>query len=559
MSKKIANMVFPNLEKTWSDYELLYPIRKDGAAACTVRFAPSPTGFMHIGGLYTALINSVFAHRNNGVFLLRIEDTDQKRLVEDGVQEIIDTLKDFNIVFDEGSLNETEEYGAYGPYRQSQRREIYQAYAKCLIEQGKAYPCFCSEEDLQQLREEQTAKGALQIGYYGEWANCRALSEDEILSKISSGQAYIIRLRSPGSNRMRNFADGLRGTIAMPENQLDAVIIKGDGLPTYHFAHAIDDHLMRTTHVIRADEWLSSLPLHVQLFEMLDFALPEYIHLSPIVKLEQREGSANPSRRKLSKRKDPEARVHYYDEAGYPVEAVLDYLLTISSADYEPWRVQHMDTAITEFPLNITQSGLAGAQFDFQKLNSVSRNRIAHMGNEEISEHVLKWADKYDKKLSAYISSNPSQFHSSVHLWHDKRLDVAKWSDLIDLYPYLYDEDYRNDYSAMEEILQGHMERTDLILREYLGSFCYADDASIWFGKIRTLAETVGYAASVAAYKKNSDAYLGSIVDIAGIIRYVITGQTNTPDLYGIIHIIGEEEMRSRIDRFLSIANARSM
>ena len=559
MSKNIADAIFPDITMTYEDYENMYPPRSGTSKETTTRFAPSPTGFMHIGGLYTALVNCLYAKQRGGTIFLRIEDTDQKRLVENGITEIINTLKDFSISFDEGPLNESDDYGNYGPYRQSLRRDIYQAFAKYLLEKNLAYPCFCTEEDGNAIRTQQEKENALQKGYYGKWAKCRNLTEEQVLHNIAEGKPYVIRLRSLGKEgKHRVFHDLLRGDISMPENIMDAVIIKQDGLPTYHFAHVIDDHLMRTSDVIRADEWISSMPLHVQMFEMLGFSVPRYTHLSPITKQEIKEDGLSFSRRKLSKRKDPEARVHYYDEVGYPVEAVLDYLLTISSAYYEPWRNENPDASIIEFPLDVKHTGVAGSLFDFNKLNSVARNRVAHMSCDDIYDTVRAWASRYnselhtmyDPKLHAYIETQPERFRNSISLWHDNRLDVAKWSDLIQMYPYIYDVSYDIDTIDMPKKFEEHIELIPTILKEYLDSFDYSDDASTWFDKLRTIAIKHNYAVKMGQYKKHPENFNGSIADVSSFVRFAITGYTNTPDLYQIIHIIGEEETRHRIERF---------
>ena len=551
MSKRVAEALFPHITKTPADWEKAFPARPEGTA-CT-RFAPSPTGFMHIGGLYTALINDLYTRSHEkGVFFLRIEDTDQKRIVEGGVSEIIDTLRSFDVLFDEGPVSESEDQGGYGPYRQSLRREIYQTYAKDLVARDLAYPCFCTEEELSALRERQEAENALQKGYWGKWAACRSLTEEEILQKLSEGRSWVVRLRSQGQEgRSRVFHDLIRGDISMQENLIDTVLIKSDGLPTYHFAHAVDDHLMHTSEVIRADEWIASIPVHVELFETLGFPVPGYAHLSPIMKLEEKE-DGGVSKRKLSKRKDPEARVHYYEEIGYPVAAVLDYLLTISSADYEPWREQNMDAPIFDFRLDLTKTGVAGALFDFSKLNSVAKNRVAHMSCEAVLEAVKDWAARYDGKLSAYIAADEERFLRSVHLWHDKRLDVAKWSDLMELYPYLYDADFDPAAEPIPEKFQAHMAHIPGILRDYLASFDWNDDGKDWFQKVRDIAPKYNYAVKTGPYKKHPELYSGSIADVSSFIRFAVTGRLNTPDLHGILHILGQEEMERRVELFLA-------
>lgn len=551
MSKRIADALFPEIKMTYQEAEALYPPRDLPDGAVCTRFAPSPTGFMHIGGLYTALLNSLFTRSRGGVFFLRIEDTDQKRQIENGVTEIIKTLDDFQIHFDEGAVSETGDSGKYGPYRQSLRREIYQAFAKYLVEIGHAYPCFCTSGELEAIREKQEAANALQKGYYGEWAVCRDLDEETVLKRIANGDRWIVRIRSNGKlGNTQVCHDTIRGDISMQENILDAVIIKGDGLPTYHFAHVVDDHLMRTTDVIRADEWIASIPLHVEMFQMLGFPVPRYTHLSPIMKNEAKEDGEGVSRRKLSKRKDPEARVGYYDEAGYPVSAVLDYLLTISSADYEPWREENMDASIFAFDLDLSKSGAAGALFDFDKLNNVAKKRIGHMSEEQIFSAASAWAEQHDSKLYQYIQDHAELFRKSITVWHEKRLDVAKWSDLMEMYPYLYDPSFSVNVKTLPEAFLPHKERIPAILTDYLEIFDYNDDAAEWFNKVKEIASKHNYCVKMGAYKKHPEDYNGSIADLSSFIRYSLTGATNTPDLHGIIHVIGKEATLRRIMAF---------
>lgn len=553
MSKRVAEALFPNIKMTYQEAEALYPPRDLPEGAVCTRFAPSPTGFMHIGGLYTALLNSIFTRSRGGVFFLRIEDTDQKRQIENGVTEIINALDEFQIHFDEGAIGETEDSGRYGPYRQSLRKEIYQTFAKYLVEIDRAYPCFCTSDELEAIREKQEAAEALQKGYYGEWAACRNLDEETVLKRIANGDRWIVRLRSGGRLGVsRVYHDMIRGDISMQENILDAVIIKGDGLPTYHFAHVVDDHLMRTTDVIRADEWIASIPLHVEMFEMLDFPVPRYTHLSPIMKNEAKEDGEGISRRKLSKRKDPEARVGYYDEAGYPIPAVLDYLLTIGSADYEPWREENMDASIFDFSLDLSKSGAAGALFDFDKLNNVAKKRVGHMSEEQIFASVSAWAGRYDAKLNSFIEHNADIFRKSITVWHERRLDVAKWSDLMELYPYMYDPAFTVDAAALPDAFLPHKERIPEILGDYLETFDYDDDSNEWFNKVKEVAVRHNYCVKMGAYKKRPEDYNGSIADLSSFIRYALTGTTNTPDLHGIIHVIGKDAAVSRVEAFRS-------
>ena len=374
-----------------------------------------------------------------------------------------------------------------------------------------------------------------------------------MLKRIANGDRWIVRMRSGGKLGVsRVYHDMIRGDLSMQENILDAVIIKGDGLPTYHFAHVVDDHLMGTTDVIRADEWIASIPLHVEMFELLGFPVPRYTHLSPIMKNEAKEDGGGVSRRKLSKRKDPEARVGYYDEAGYPVAAVLDYLLTIGSADYEPWREEHMDASIYDFRLDLSKTGAAGALFDFDKLNNVAKKRVGHMSEEQIFDAVSAWAGRYDDKLNRFIRSSGDTFRRSIAVWHERRLDVAKWSDLMELYPYLYDPGFTVDAGAVPEAFLPHKERIPAILTDYLEGFDYEDGSDVWFAKVKEVAARHNYCVKMGAYKKHPEDYNGSIADLSSFIRYALTGTTNTPDLHGIIHVIGREAAVGRISEFLS-------
>ena len=391
--KELADMIFPDAKEI-SYYEEKYPERNLPEGAIVTRFAPSPTGFVHIGGLYQALVAKTVAKQTKGVFFLRVEDTDQKREVENGVSGIIESLKSFDMSPDEGMISDNEEIGNYGPYRQSLRKEIYQSYAKYMLEQGKAYPCFATPEELEEMRAKQEA-AKVRTGYYGVWAKYRNLSVEEAAEKIKNGEPYIIRFKSPGrEDRKIKHKDVIKGNVDFPENDQDVVIIKADGLPTYHFAHLVDDHLMRTTHVIRSDEWLSSVPLHLQLFQEMGFKPPKYAHISPIMK------NDNGNKRKLSKRKDPEAAVSYYDEIGVPSLAIKEYLLNIANSTFENWRRQNKDKSIDEFDFKLNKMSVSGALFDMVKLQDVSKIVISKFSAEEVYENGLKWAEKYDEELA---------------------------------------------------------------------------------------------------------------------------------------------------------------
>ena len=433
--KDLADMIFPEA-KDISYYEEKYPRRDLKEGAIVTRFAPSPTGFVHIGGLYQSLIAKKLAKQTDGVFFLRIEDTDQKREVENGVVNIINSLKDFGLEPDEGMISETEEKGNYGPYKQSERKEIYQAYAKYMISQGKAYPCFCTPEEGEELRKKQE-DAKVRPGYYGVWAKCRHLTIEEMAEKIKNGESYIIRFKSPGREDIKiKHKDVIKGNVEFPENDQDIVIIKADGLPTYHFAHAVDDHLMGTTLVIRGDEWLSSVPLHLQLFYELGFKAPKYAHIAPIMK------NDNGNKRKLSKRKDEEAAVSYYEEQGIPEEAVKEYLLNIANSTFENWRRANPDKDISEFQLQINKMSVSGALFDMVKLLDVGKTVISKFTAEKVYEEALKWAKRHDSELEKVLGDKEYSLKVfGIERSNKKpRKDIAKWSDVKDNIEYMYDE-----------------------------------------------------------------------------------------------------------------------
>ena len=442
--KDLANLIFPNA-KDISYYEEKYPVRILPEGAVVSRFAPSPTGFVHIGGLYQALVAKEMTKKTNGVFFLRVEDTDQKREVENGVSGIVNSLKDFDILPDEGMLSETEEKGNYGPYKQSERKEIYEAFAKYLLEQGKAYPCFCTPEDLDVIRKKQ--EGAkVRTGYYGVWAKCRNLTVEEAAEKIKNGEPYIIRFKSPGrEDRKIKHHDLIKGNVEFPENDQDIVIIKADGLPTYHFAHAVDDHLMRTTLVIRSDEWLSSVPLHLQLFYELGFRPPKYAHISPIMK------NDNGNKRKLSKRKDPEAAVSYYKEEGIPVEAVKEYLLNIANSTFENWRRANPDKSLDEFDFQLNKMSVSGALFDMVKLLDIGKNVISRMTAQEVYDNALNWANEYDKDLAKILEDKDYALKVfGIERGNKKpRKDLSKWAEVKESIRYMYEEPKNYDFDKI--------------------------------------------------------------------------------------------------------------
>ena len=542
--KDLANVIFPEA-KDIVYYEQKYPERNLKEGAIVTRFAPSPTGFVHIGGLYQSLIARKLANQTGGVFLLRIEDTDQKREVENGITDIVQSLDNFGIEPDEGMTSETEGKGDYGPYRQSMRKEIYQSYAKYLIEQGKAYPCFCTSEELEEMRAKQEA-AKIRPGYYGVWAKCRNITVEESIQKINNGEKYIVRFKSPGrEDRKMKHHDAIKGNVDFPENDQDIVIIKADGLPTYHFAHAVDDHLMRTTHVIRGDEWLSSVPLHLQLFHELGFKAPKYAHIAPIMK------NDNGNKRKLSKRKDPEAAVSYYDEMGIPKEAVNEYLLNIANSNFENWRRANKDKSIDEFELQLNKMSVSGALFDMVKLLDVGKTVISKFTAEEVYENALKWAKTYDKELEDMLQDKEYALKIfGIERGNKKpRKDIAKWSDVKENIEYMYDDKFfakrqEYPYQVIDDKEDIH-KILDLYMKNYYDE---NDDKQQWFDKIKELSGKLGYAKEVKEYKANPEIYKAHVGDVSTVLRVALTGRTNTPDMYEIMQVLGKTSIEKRFE-----------
>ena len=539
--KELADLIFPDAKEI-KYYEEKYPERDLPEGAIVSRFAPSPTGFVHIGGLYQALVAIEASRKTGGVFFLRVEDTDQKREVENGVTDIVNSLKDFDMAPDEGMISDTEEIGKYGPYKQSLRKEIYQAYAKYLLEQGKAYPCFCTPEDDEERRAKQE-NAKIRPGYYGVWAKCRNLTVEEMAEKIKNGENYIIRFKSPGrEDRKIKHKDVIKGNVDFPENDQDIVIIKADGLPTYHFAHAVDDHLMRTTHVIRSDEWLSSVPLHLQLFHELGFKAPKYAHISPIMK------NDNGNKRKLSKRKDPEAAVSYYKEEGIPVNAVKEYLLNIANSTFENWRRANPDKPIEEFDFQLNKMSVSGALFDMVKLLDIGKTVISKMTAEEVYEKSLEWAQKYDKELVDMLKDKEYSLKVlGIERGNKKpRKDISKWSEVKQNIKYMYDDNFEeypyqviSDKESIEKIL-------NLYIEKYYDE---NDDKQTWFDKIKELAGEMGYAKEVKEFKANPDMYKAHVGDVSTVLRVALTGRTNTPDMYEIMKVLGKENVINRFQK----------
>ncbi|MBQ3038694.1 MAG: glutamate--tRNA ligase [Clostridia bacterium] len=545
-NKKLAELLFPQIEQTKEEIENSYKKRDLPQGARVTRFAPSPTGFLHIGGLFAAFVSERAAHTTDGVFYLRIEDTDKKREVENGVTGIVKGITDFGIKIDEGMLSETESVGDYAPYIQSKRAKIYQSYCKDLVEKGLAYPCFCSAEELNAVREEQE-KNKENPGYYGKYAKCRDLTLEQIEENIKNGMPYVLRLKSPGDENKRiSFEDGIKGTIEMPENILDIVLLKTDGIPTYHFAHAIDDHLMGTNYVIRGDEWISSAPIHLQLFDVLGFETPSYAHISPIMKEDEETGG----KRKLSKRKDPEAAVSYYHEVGYPNKAVLEYLYTIANSNYEQWRMENPDTPMEEFEFDFAHMSKAGALFDLVKLTDVSKTYISKLTTDEVFEGVKAWAEEYNKDFYELLMKDTDYSKSifAIERGNEKpRKDIAKWEDTPAYTEYFFNAPEAYDFPE-------NLSKEDMIeiLQKYKKVYNHNDIADDWFPRVRDMSEALGYAKAPKFYKKNPEEFKGHVGDVSSVIRVAATGRRNTPDLYQILQVLGEKETMDRFDRAIS-------
>ncbi|MDR0920304.1 MAG: glutamate--tRNA ligase [Oscillospiraceae bacterium] len=521
----ITQLLFPNELQTPQYWEEKYPKRDLEETQSVTRFAPSPTGSIHIGNLFSALIAERIAHSSDGIFYLRIEDTDKKREVEGGAEYIIKALENFSVKFDEGYAHG----GEYGSYKQSERVEIYHSFAKYLLEKGLAYPCFCTAEELDELRSQQEKQGELFYGYFGKWTKCRNLSEKEIEDNIKTGKPWVLRLRSDKIGIPNEWKDGIKGKIKLTPNEQDIVLLKTDGIPTYHFAHAVDDHLMRTTHVVRGEEWLSSLPIHIQLFKALEFTPPQYCHIPTIMK------SENGNKRKLSKRKDPEASLKFYEIEGYPYGAVIEYLLTIINSAFEPWRKKNPTAHYNEFPFNPKNIGNAGALFDVIKLNDVSKDYISKLSAEDVTNYVLKWAEEYNLDYYNVLTKDIEYTEKVFEIAYKSarpRKDFATFSETKDVYSYFY-EDIPLQISD--------------ITKKYAEIYNHTDTKEIWYEKIKELAEQFGYASDNKAFKANPEQYKGNIGNFVAILRTAITGRENSPDLYDIMQILGEKKVIERL------------
>lgn len=548
-NEKLAELLFPQITKSIEDYEELYPARRLKEGARVTRFAPSPTGYLHIGGLFGALVDVLTAKATGGISYLRIEDTDKKREIEDGVSAVINGFKAFGIEFDEGVCGYGEEKGDYGPYTQSKRVEIYHTVAKELVRQGLAYPCFCTAEELSLLREKQEKEGALMWGYFGKWAKCRGLTYDEIEKNIKDGKPYVLRFRSNGDENKRIFFDDIiRGKIEMPENVIDEVLLKSDGVPTYHFAHVCDDHFMRTTHVIRGEEWISSVPKHIALFKACGFRVPKYAHTPQLMKIDEQDGT----KRKFSKRKDPEAAVSYFVEQGFPKESLIEYIMTLLNSNFEDWRRANKTADAFSFPFNLKKMSASGCLFDLVKLTDVSKNVISTMKAETIYERLTEWAKNYDEDFYALLTRDKDYAVNILNIDREvpkPRKDIAKWNEVKDYISYFYGELYAPDHTLPQNI--NRQDAAD-ILEAYLKVVDTDDDKDTWFAKIKALCEPLGFTPNVKEYKKNPEAYKGHVGDVSTVIRIALTSRTNTPDLHAITALLGDAEVKSRLQNTLS-------
>ncbi len=533
MKQEIIDLILGKDVLSVGEIEKKYPPRQLAKDVIVSRFGPSPTGFFHIGGLSTVLINERLAHQSGGLFLLRIEDTDQKRKTDGAVELIFDTLKDYEIPVDEAPYNE----GAYGPYTQSQRAEIYKAYVAEFLRRDLAYPCFCSEEELDAEHQKQQAH-KIRTGYYAGYAKCRNLSEDEIVEKIKSGLKPIIRFKSPGDYSKKIIVEDLiRGKREFPQNDLDIVIFKSDGLPTYHFAHLIDDHFMGTTHVIRGDEWFSSLPLHIQLFTSAGWRAPKYAHLSTIQKMD------NGAKRKLSKRLDPEANLAYFGQNGYPKQAVVEYLLNLANSNFEDWRRQNPTLPNTQFQLSFNKLNKSGALFDFVKLASISKEVIGRMRAEELFNQGYEWATRFDKPWADKMNQYKDDVIRALNIERENvkkvRKDITTFADIHQEIAFFFDDEF------VPPTLSEHEKE---VLSAYADIYSEADDKQAWFNGVKALAEKMGYCSDMKEYKQNPDQYKGSVADVARIIRLAITGREQSPDLWEVMHVLGYERVVERLN-----------
>lgn len=541
----LAELLFPDVTETPEQLEARFPQRDLPEGAVVSRMAPSPTGFVHLGNLVQGTISERMTHQSGGVLYLRVEDTDAKREIPGAVEVLINTLKFYNINFDEGATVDGDD-GAYGPYRQRQRAAIYHVYAKKLVSEGKAYPCFCTEDELSALREKQEANKET-TGYYGKYAVWRDRSMEDIQAQLAAGNPWVLRFRSEGSiDRQFKFDDLVKGKLTITENNVDHVLLKSDGIPTYHFAHAVDDHLMRTTHVVRGDEWLPSLPFHIQLFQALGFKLPKYVHIGPLMKM---DGS---SKRKLSKRKDPELALTYYKAEGFPIPSVREYIMTVLNSNFEDWRRANPDADIESFKFSPKKLNPAGSLFDYAKLVDVSKNVISRMSAETVYAQLTEWAQEFQPDFGRKLTDDPDYAKAILAIGRGgkkPRKDLATWVDAKEYMGFFYDEylekpvfDEKFDKALIADVLD-----------RFLDGFDMTDDSTAWFNKVKAITEAIGFTTDMKAYKQSPEAFPGTVADVSTFLRLAVTGKTNSPDLYTVMHLLGHDRTVERIHSALAL------
>ena len=543
-NEELAELLFPDVTKTIDDLEAEYPLRNLPEGAQVTRFAPSPTGFLHTGSLFTSMISYTYAKQSGGVYFFRLEDTDTKRTIEGSGDLLISQLKEFGIVADEGYTPEGD-VGAYGPYQQSKRKEIYRTVIKELIRRGRAYPDFCTPEDLDAIRKAQEANKVLP-GYYGVYARDRNLSVDERIEKIKAGTPWVIRFKSMGDHdRKTKFVDAIRGEIELQDNDTDVVILKSDGLPTYHFAHVCDDHFMRTTCITRGEEWIPSTPIHLDMFRALGWKPPKYAHIPSIMKLD------HGNKRKLSKRKDAEAAVSYFLDEGYCPEALLTYLMSIANSNFEEWAIANKTFDASKFKFSLKKMSLDGALFDQDKLNYFSKEIIAKMPLEQLYENVLRYAKEKDQAFASRIEADPVYFKKILNIEKDRknpRKDYAKYSDIYPLIRFFYADEWEKIVEGGLPIREEFKPLVKEVLKDIEGKMIFGSDESTWWEGVKAIGEAHGFASSNKDYKANPDHYKGSVSDCAEILRVAITGSTQSPNLHEILEILGREEVNRRLE-----------
>ena len=541
----LAQLLFPDVTETPEDMEARFPARELPEGAVVSRAAPSPTGFVHLGNLVQGLTSERMTHQSGGVLYLRIEDTDAKREVPGAVKTLVEALSHYHIEFDEGATVDGER-GQYGPYRQRQRRDIYHVFAKKLVQEGRAYPCFCTEEELAKMHEEQEAEKA-NYGYFGKWAEWRDRPMEDIKAAMDAGIPWVLRFRSEGSIEHKiKFTDLIKGNLELTENDIDHVLLKSDGIPTYHFAHAVDDHLMHTTHVVRGDEWLPSLPFHIQLHQALGFRLPKYLHIGPLQKMD------GTSKRKLSKRKDPELALTFYKAEGYPVESIYEYLLTILNSNFEDWRRANPSVPASEFKFSYKKMNPAGALFDVMKLRDVSKDVISRMSADVVYQEVLTWAGEFDREFAACLASQPELSRAALAIGRGgkkPRKDFALWREVRGYMGFFFDELFQIEDTYPDKFAPDTIRAA---LETFLATYDPADEQSKWFDKIKAVADALGFASDMKAYRAAPEQYPGSVADISMFLRIAVTGKQNSPDMYEVMRVLGADRVRARINAMIA-------